>query len=145
MGGRLAFPGAAWYHASKHALEAFSDVLRFEVRGFGIDVIVVEPGLVRTDFAAAAGSAIAEAGEGPYAGFDEAVGRITREAYEGGPFARLATGPDAVARLIEQALRADRPRTRYRDRSARIFIGARRVLPDRAWDALMRRTYPEPG
>src|SRR5881275_1987160 len=50
MGGRLTFPGGGVYHASKHAVEALSDALRFEVRGFGIDVITIEPGLIRTEF-----------------------------------------------------------------------------------------------
>jgi NAD(P)-dependent dehydrogenase (short-subunit alcohol dehydrogenase family) len=147
MGGRLVFPGAAWYHASKHALEAFSDALRFEVHGFGIDVVVVEPGLVRTEFAAAVGNALdeAETGVGPYAGFDEAVRRLTREAYASGPRGRLARDPDAIARVVERALLADTPRSRYADPTARAFMVARRVLPDRAWDAAMRRIYPQPG
>ena len=51
MGGRLTFPGGGYYHASKHAVEALSDALRFEVQGFGVDVIVIQPGLIRTDFA----------------------------------------------------------------------------------------------
>ena len=50
MGGKLVFPGGGWYHATKHALEALSDALRFEVRGFGIDVILLEPGLITTEF-----------------------------------------------------------------------------------------------
>ena len=50
MGGRLTFPGAGHYHATKHALEAISDALRFELRGFGIDVILLEPGLITTEF-----------------------------------------------------------------------------------------------
>jgi NAD(P)-dependent dehydrogenase (short-subunit alcohol dehydrogenase family) len=144
MGGRLVFPGAAWYHASKHALEALSDGLRFEVHGFGIDVVVVEPGLVRTEFAHAATSALTEVEAGPYAAFDEAVGRITREAYAGGRFARFSIDPDGAARMIERALLAEHPRTRYVDPSARALLVARRVLPDRAWDAAMRRVYPEP-
>jgi len=144
MGGRLVFPGAAWYHASKHALEAFSDGLRFEVRGFGIQVVVVEPGLVRTGFAAAATDALEGLEPGPYTEFDEAVGRITREAYAGGPFARFSRGPDATARMIERALGADRPRTRYADPSARALLLSRRLSPDRVWDAAMRRIYPTP-
>jgi NAD(P)-dependent dehydrogenase (short-subunit alcohol dehydrogenase family) len=145
MGGKLVLPGAAWYHASKYALEAFSDGLRFEVRGFGIDVVVVEPGLVKTSFAAAATEALAGVDPGPYAGFDEAVGRITREAYAGSPLARFARGPEATARMIERALRARRPRPRYADPSARALLVARRALPDRVWDAAMRRVYPPPG
>ena len=62
MGGRLTFPGGGWYHASKHAVEALSDALRFEVQGFGIDVVVIEPGLIRTGFAEAAVGTIEQDG-----------------------------------------------------------------------------------
>ena len=62
MGGRLTFPGGGWYHASKHAVEALSDALRFEVQGFGIDVVVIEPGLIRTGFAEAAVGTIEHGG-----------------------------------------------------------------------------------
>ena len=59
MGGKLVFPGGGWYHATKHALEAISDALRFEVRGFGIDVILLEPGLITTEFGNAAVASMA--------------------------------------------------------------------------------------
>ncbi len=142
MGGRLTFPGAGWYHASKHAVEALSDALRFEVEGFGIDVVVIQPGLIRTDFAETAVGSI-EAQDGPYAAFDAAVGAITVSGYEHA--GRLAGKPDAVAKTIERAISARRPRTRYRvTASAGIFMTARRLLPDRAWDAAVGRTYPKP-
>ena len=51
MGGKLTFPGGGAYHATKHAVEAISDALRFEVKGFGVDVVVIEPGLIKTQFA----------------------------------------------------------------------------------------------
>ena len=60
MGGRLSFPGGGHYHATKHALEAISDALRFELRGFGIDVILLEPGLITTEFGEAAAASMAE-------------------------------------------------------------------------------------
>src|ERR671912_714117 len=93
MGGKLTFPGAGYYHASKHAVEALSDALRFEVEGFGIKVSVIEPGLIRTGFAdTALGSMDDLDGENPYAGFDESVAKTTAENYERGPFARLGGG-----------------------------------------------------
>ena len=144
MGGKLTFPGGGWYHASKHALEALSDALRFEVAGFGIDVVVIQPGLIRTGFAEAAVGSI-EVGDGPYGRFDAAVGAATAGAYEGGFARRLGGGPETVAKTIEQAVTARRPRTRYRvTPSARLFITLRRLLPDRGWDALVGRTYPRP-
>jgi NADP-dependent 3-hydroxy acid dehydrogenase YdfG len=146
MGGRLAYPGGGAYHASKHALEALSDVLRFEVAGFGIDVIVVEPGLVRTRFAAAAVGSMDHVTEtGPYAALEAGVARTTANAYERGWTGWLAGTPDDVARVIERAITARRPRARYRVARAGLFIAARRLLGDRGWDALMRRTYPQPG
>ena len=147
MGGKLTFPGAGYYHASKHAVEALSDALRFEVAGFGIKVSVLEPGLIRTGFAdTAVGSMDGSDGEDPYAGFEEAVARATAENYERGPFARLGGGPEAVAEAIDHAVSVRSPRSRYAvTPSARLFLRLRRLLPDRAWDAALRTIYPQPG
>ena len=147
MGGRLTFPGAGYYHATKHAVEALSDALRFEVEGFGVKVSVIEPGLIRTGFAqAAVGSMDGSDGEDPYAGFDEGVARATSENYERGPISRLAGEPEAVAEAIEQAISARSPKSRYAvSPSARLFLGLRRLLPDRTWDAALRTSYPQPG
>ena len=93
VGGRLTFPGGGIYHATKHAVEAISDALRFEVRDFGVDVVVIEPGLIRTQFADAAVSKI-EPGttdNGPYGKFNAAVATATAGAYEG-PIAKLGGG-----------------------------------------------------
>jgi NAD(P)-dependent dehydrogenase (short-subunit alcohol dehydrogenase family) len=146
MGGRLTFPGGGFYHASKYAVEAISDALRFEVRGFGVGVVVIEPGLIRTGFAQTAVDSMGEDGSGPYAGFDAGVARATRDNYERGPLARLGGGPEAVAGTIERAISTPRPRARYTvTPSAKLMISARRLLPDRAWDALLRFFYPQPG
>jgi NAD(P)-dependent dehydrogenase (short-subunit alcohol dehydrogenase family) len=149
MGGRLTFPGGGWYHASKHALEALSDALRFEVAGFGIDVIVIEPGLITTEFGEAAASAVADVSssvdEGPYTSFNAAVGALTKGAYEG-PMRRLGGGPDRVAATIEKAITARRAPTRVTvTPSAKMMLGTRKLLTDRAWDAAMRRQFPQPG
>ena len=144
MGGRLTFPGGGWYHASKYAVEALSDALRFEVQGFGIDVVVIEPGLIRTGFAEAAVGTI-EPEDGSYGHFNAAVGAATAGAYENSIAQRLGGGPDSVAKTIEKALTAKRPRTRYRvTGSARLFLTLRRLLSDRAWDGLVARTFPRP-
>jgi NAD(P)-dependent dehydrogenase (short-subunit alcohol dehydrogenase family) len=147
MGGKLTFPGAGYYHASKHAVEALSDALRFEVASFGVRVAVIEPGLIRTSFAqAAVGSMDGSGGEHPYAGFDEGVARATAENYHRGPISRLAGEPEAVAEAIERAISARSPRSRYAvTPSAHLFMGLRRLLPDRAWDAILRTSYPQPG
>jgi NAD(P)-dependent dehydrogenase (short-subunit alcohol dehydrogenase family) len=146
MGGRLTFPGGGFYHASKHAVEAISDALRFEVRGFGVDVVIVEPGLIRTSFAQTAVGSMSEEGEGPYASFEAGVARTTREHYERGPLAALGGGSEAVAAAIERAISTPRPRARYTvTPSAKLLISARRLLPDRAWDGLVGLFYPRPG
>jgi NAD(P)-dependent dehydrogenase (short-subunit alcohol dehydrogenase family) len=146
MGGKLTFPGAGFYHASKYAVEAVSDALRYEVEGFGIKVSIIEPGLIRTGFADAAVGSMDNEDDGPYAGFDEAVVRATTENYEKGPISRLAGEPEAVAQAIEQAISARSPRSRYAvTPSAHLLIGLRRLLPDGAWDATLRTTYPQPG
>jgi NAD(P)-dependent dehydrogenase (short-subunit alcohol dehydrogenase family) len=147
MGGKLVFPGGGAYHATKFAVEAISDAMRFEVRGFGIDVVVIEPGLIKTEFGRTASSSIESGtdGEGPYAEFNAAVSDTTAEAYEG-TMARLAAGPEAVAAAIEKAIDARRPRPRYRvAASARVMLALRTLLPDRAWDAAVGTSFPRPG
>jgi NAD(P)-dependent dehydrogenase (short-subunit alcohol dehydrogenase family) len=147
MGGRLVFPGGGVYHATKYALEALSDALRFELGGFGIHVVLVQPGLIRTRFGEAAGVALREAGrDDVYAAFHAEVARLTREASERGRTARLAGTPEDVAGVVERALVARRPRARYTvSPSAPFFIWQRRLLGDRGWDAFLRRIYPSPG
>jgi NAD(P)-dependent dehydrogenase (short-subunit alcohol dehydrogenase family) len=145
MGGRFTFPGGGVYHATKHAVEALSDALRFEVAGFGVKVIVIEPGLIRTSFSDTAVAGI-EQPAGPYADFNAAVARSTAGAYEKGPLAKLGGPPEAVAERIAHALGARRPRARYTvTPSARFMIGQHALLRDRGWDALMRTQFPRPG
>jgi NAD(P)-dependent dehydrogenase (short-subunit alcohol dehydrogenase family) len=147
MGGRLSFPGAGHYHATKHALEALSDALRFELRGFGIDVILLEPGLITTEFGEAATASmthIASSQEDPYARFNATVGAVTKGAYEG-PMRLLGAGPERVAKVIERAITRRRPPARITiTPSAKVPIAMRRLLTDRAWDAAMRRQFPQP-
>jgi NAD(P)-dependent dehydrogenase (short-subunit alcohol dehydrogenase family) len=147
MGGRLTFPGGGIYHASKHALVAINDALRFEVQGFGIDVILIEPGLIRSGFADVALASLdrIEHRSGPYAHFTREVSRITSESYEKGPLKRMTGSPEDVADVVHEALTAAHPKTRYRvARSARFFLALRALLSDRRWDRFMRRTYPAP-
>ncbi len=146
MGGKLTFPGGGIYHASKHALEALSDALRFEVRPFGIDVIVIEPGPIKTRFGDTAVGSIESLNENhsPYAAFNAVVARRIREAYEG-PMARMAGEPEAVARVIETAIMARRPKARYPVTvAARVLMGLRRWLPDRAFDGFLRTQFSPP-
>jgi NAD(P)-dependent dehydrogenase (short-subunit alcohol dehydrogenase family) len=143
-GGKVVFPGGSFYHATKHAVEALSDGLRFEVQGFGIRVAIVEPGLIKTAFGDTATASISAPG-GPYSSFNAAVTKRVAGAYEGA-MGILAAGPEAVARVIERAISARRPRSRYRVTSgARVMLTLRKITPDRAWDAMMRMQFPRPG
>jgi NAD(P)-dependent dehydrogenase (short-subunit alcohol dehydrogenase family) len=148
MGGRLTFPGAGHYHATKHALEALSDALRFELRGFDIDVILLEPGLITTEFGEAASASMAgleDSREDPYAHFNATVAAVTAGAYEG-PMRLLGAGPERVAKVIERALARRHPPARITiTASAKLSIATRRLLSDRAWDAAMRAQFPQPG
>ena len=145
MGGKLTLPGGAFYHATKHAVEAMSDALRFEVRPFGIDVVVVQPGPIKTQFGDTAISGMAALtanAASPYAGFNKTLAEQIRNAYEG-PMAAFAAPPEAVARVIEKAIASARPKTRYKvTLAARALMATRRWLPDRAFDAFLRTQFP---
>jgi NAD(P)-dependent dehydrogenase (short-subunit alcohol dehydrogenase family) len=143
MGGKLTFPGGGVYHATKYAVEAISDAMRFEVRGFGVDVAIIEPGLIKTGFAATAVAGVPD-DEGPYSTFNNSIAASTAGVYEG-PLGKLGGGPEAVARAIEKAVTARRPRTRYPvTASARFFMAQRALLPDRVWDAVIGTSVPRP-
>ncbi len=144
MGGRLVFPGGGIYHATKYAVEALSDAMRFEVAGFGVKVVIIEPGLITTSFDDAAVASMESNDDGPYADFNSRVARSTKEAYSG-PMRHLGGGPEAVAKVIEKALTARRPRIRYTvTASAKLAITSRRLIGARAWDAAMRTQFPRP-
>jgi NAD(P)-dependent dehydrogenase (short-subunit alcohol dehydrogenase family) len=148
MGGRLTFPGAGFYHATKHALEAISDAARFELRGFGVDVILVEPGLIKTEYAKAAVASYEatpeEEDDGPYSKLNRAVQVATVGAYEGA-LARLGGGPEVVAKAIEKAISRRRAPSRVLvTPSARLALLQRRLLSDRAWDSVLRTQFPQP-
>jgi NADP-dependent 3-hydroxy acid dehydrogenase YdfG len=146
MGGRLTFPGGGIYHATKYSVEAISDALRFEVRGFGVKVILIEPGLIVTNFGEVAAGAVHSGADrdGAYASFNRHVAEITAGAYKG-PMAKLGGGPEVVAATIAKALASRRPRPRYAvTPSAHLLIGQRRITPDRIWDLMMRAQFPTP-
>jgi NAD(P)-dependent dehydrogenase (short-subunit alcohol dehydrogenase family) len=145
MGGRLVFPGGGFYHGTKYAVEALSDALRFEVRGFGVDVILIEPGLITTNFGDAAVATVTQEDDGgAYAHFNRSVAKLTENAYKG-PMAKLGSGPEAVAKTIAKAISAKRPKARYLvTASAHVLVNQRRITPDGVWDLMMRTQYPTP-
>jgi NAD(P)-dependent dehydrogenase (short-subunit alcohol dehydrogenase family) len=149
MGGVITMLGGGAYYASKHAVESLSDALRAEVAPFGVDVIVIRPGLVWSHFNAAARASVGLIPRGN--SYDELKRALATKAFGEDPgFPRwLGTTPDQVARVIVRAIQAKRPRTRYTITAmARVVPALRHVLPDRAWDAMTRRSLgvaPEPA
>lgn len=140
MAGRIYAPLGAWYYASKHALEGWSDCLRVELRPFGIAVVIVQPGIIRTAFVAEMRDPLLRSsGSGPYAA-------LTRASVEG--FERLfasprASPPELVGRTILRAATADRPRPRYVvGHLARTLLLLRNLLGDRAYDAIILAAFP---
>jgi short-subunit dehydrogenase len=148
MGGKLVFPGGGFYHATKYAVEAISDALRFEVRGFGIGVALIEPGLIKSGFSEAALAQMdpASAKDDPYAAFHDSVARATKESYEKGPLARFTGVPEDVAKAIQKAIEAEKPKARTTvSGSAKILLAQRKLLSDRTWDRFLRANFPSPG
>jgi NAD(P)-dependent dehydrogenase (short-subunit alcohol dehydrogenase family) len=149
MGGRFTFPGGGFYHASKHAVEALSDALRYEVAPFGVAVVLVEPGPVSTAFGDTAVASIhdspdEDAPDDAYSGFRRALGARYAQAYDGSPTS-LASSPEAVARAIVRAVRSRRPRARYTvGPVAKTLIGLRRFAPSPVFDAVIRSSFPVP-
>ena len=141
IGGRMTTPMGGWYHATKFALEALSDSLRAEVKPFGIDVVVIQPGNVSTEWSGIAREKLlAASGNGPYnelaksmATSMETAGRLAR-----GPLAPAS--PDAIAQVIEHALQTGRPKTRYAAPChAKLVLFFRWLLPDRAFDRMIMK------
>ena len=145
MGANFTFPGGGAYHASKYAVEAISDALRFEVKGFGVDVVVIQPGLIRTEFAATAQTGLTT-DSGPYADFNASVGAATEDAYAKGPLAKLGGDADSVAKAVEKAITANRPPIRMRvTPSAHLLIGVNGLMSDGMWDKFLAGQFPRPG
>ena len=139
VGGKIWEPLGSWYHATKFAVEGLSDSLRAEVAEFGIKVIVIEPGAIRTEWAAiSADNLEAASASTPYREQARFVGGALRTADK----SRLTSGPDVVANAIAKAVQSPRPRTRYAvGGGARGVLLAQRVLTDRGFDRLIRTSY----
>jgi NAD(P)-dependent dehydrogenase (short-subunit alcohol dehydrogenase family) len=136
IGGRVHVPLSGWYNAAKFAVEGFSDELRLEVAPFGIFVVVIEPGAIDTEWhGLAADKLFATSSQGAYG--DQAAAVVKVMSASG-----LASRPEVVARAIERAVTARRPRTRYAvGLGAKPIIFIRHVLPDRVYDRLMRFSF----
>jgi NAD(P)-dependent dehydrogenase (short-subunit alcohol dehydrogenase family) len=143
IGGKIWEPLGAWYHATKFAVEGLSDCLRVEVAPFGVDVIVIEPGAIRTEWAGIARDGLLQmSGGSAYAELAKRHARMLATA----DTSSLASPPEVVARTIVRAVPARRPKTRYATGGgARTILFLRKILPDRMFDRLIWRVTQGAG
>ncbi|MFH1645833.1 MAG: oxidoreductase [Candidatus Omnitrophota bacterium] len=136
MGGKIYAPLGAWYHATKHALEGWSDCLRFEVKPFGIDVIIIEPGLIKTDWQNIAIKKLLESsGNTAYSELANKTASIMKKTYA----APNVSEPELIADTILKAVTSKNPKTRYaKGYLAKPYIFFRKILPDKIYEAIVR-------
>lgn len=136
MGGKIYTVLGAWYHATKHALEGWSDSLRLELEPFGIRVVVIEPGLIETGFGAAASQGVLDrSANGAYAKMAQSVAGSMERSYGHGQ----GTDPRVIADVVGDAVQSVRPKTRYAaGKYAKMMIWVRKWLGDRAFDRLIK-------
>ena len=133
MAGKTGMPLASWYVGSKYAIEGMSDSLRQELKEFGIDVVVVEPGAIESNWSKIAMKSLNEvSGDGAYAAASRKVADFFELAY------RYASKPMVVARMVDQAAFSAKPKARYAGGTgAKASIALQKLLPDKAFDALL--------
>ncbi len=129
IAGKMHTPFAAWYHASKHALEGWSDCLRMEVKQFGIDVILIEPGLIKTEFAnELMDKMMIRSGTGAYKNMATTVKKVSDKIY----YQSNPSPPSVIARLILKAVKTKKPKTRYvGGKFAKMSLFFRWILSDK--------------
>nr|WP_310616402.1 oxidoreductase [Pantoea cypripedii] len=135
MGGKMYSILGAWYHATKHALEGWSDCLRLEVAQFGIKVVIVEPGIIETGFGdAASDSIVKRSASGPYGQLVKMVAMSIKNTYGQGK----GSDPNLIAEVVSRAVNSSNPRTRYAaGKFARMLIRMRVWLGDRLFDRII--------
>jgi NAD(P)-dependent dehydrogenase (short-subunit alcohol dehydrogenase family) len=139
IGGKFYEPLGAWYHATKFAVEGFSDSLRLELAPYGIQVVIIEPGPIVTEWGTIARDNLVETSRGT--AYEQQAEGVRRR-MEKADLSSLSSGPDVVAAKIVKAATVSRPRPRYPvGRGAGSILAARRTLPDRTFDAVVRRLY----
>ena len=137
IGGKIVTPFGGWYQSTKFAVEAISDALRMELKQFGIDVIVIEPGGVKTEWADIAERALFEiSGKGPYKESAKKAAKAMKDGYVN------AVEPNVIAGTITRAVRAKKPKTRYAlgHRAGSILI-ARKWLSDKMFDKMIMKEF----
>lgn len=136
MGGKIYSPLGAWYHATKHALEGWSDCLRLELKQFNIDVVIIEPGGIKTPWGSVAADNLERVAEGgAYEEFSKQVATRMRERYE---HSEGLSSPDVIATVVSQAVASKKPKTRYAAGAyAKLSIFLRKILSDRLFDKII--------
>jgi NAD(P)-dependent dehydrogenase (short-subunit alcohol dehydrogenase family) len=139
MGGKIWEPLGSWYHASKFAVEGLSDSLRIEVAEFGIKVVIIQPGTIRSEWSGIAADQLeATSANTAYARLAKMIGGGLR----GVDRMRLASRPEVVAAAIGKAVQSPKPRTRYVvGGGARAMLLAEQILPDRGFDRFIQLGY----
>lgn len=133
IGGRIGEPHGAWYHATKFAVEGFSDSLRMELKQFGINVIVIQPGAIKTEWnRIARENLVSVSGSTAYSELAQKHAAMLENAEKRG------SGPEVVAQTIAKAIETKTPRTRYATGGgANVILALRRLLSDKAFDRVM--------
>lgn len=139
IGGKIATPFGAWYHASKFAVEGMSDSLRTEVKPFGIDVIVIEPGGVKSEWANIAYENLAKTTQNT--AYSEMANKFKR-AFE--TTISKNAEPEVISRLVSKAIAAKKPKTRYSGGyMAKPALFFRRWVGDRTMDKILLSQLPK--
>ena len=137
MGGKIYTPLGGWYHASKHAIEGWSDCLRLEVKEFNIDVVVVEPGIIKTNFYNAAMEASGKYYEN--SSYEHMIPDMSSPDAQN--LIANATEPETIADLMNKIIQKRKPKTRYvKGKMAKLAIWYRNVFGDKSYDKLIMRS-----
>lgn len=144
VGGKIHAPLGGWYHSTKFALEGLSSCLRMEVEPFGINVVVIRPGAIRSEFCDIAGERLEKTlDDSTYAPVAERLKAAINRFYGS---ELLSDGPEAVAKVIARSVKAKKPRTAYVvPCSAGLFTGLRWLFPDRCFDSVIRGMFGLPS
>ena len=139
VAGKAVLYFGGWYNVSKFSVEAFSDALRMEMKPFGIDVVMIEPGGIKTDWGIIAADHLAESSKGT--AYEETALREA-DTLRKGYSMNLLSKPSVVAKAICRAVNSNRPKARYRvGFAANTIVWLHALLPARWWDAMMRRFW----
>lgn len=136
MGGKVYTPLGAWYHATKHALEGYSDCLRFEVAQFGIDVVIIEPGSIESEWNDITLENVQKtSGHTAYAKMTKAFVDMSKRAPK-------STSPKVIAEIVLRAIESKKPKTRYvAGQFAKPLIALRKLVSDRMYDGILYRMF----